>query len=77
MQNGIVLWADKTGKISKSDIANTCPDISISMIERTLKEMLDHGEIKKIGSGRATAYVKKLTQKYFNCFIQLQQSFGQ
>ena len=58
MQNGIVLWADKTGKISKSDIANTCPDISISMIERTLKEMLDHGEIKKIGSGRATAYVK-------------------
>ena len=37
----------------------TCPDISISMIERTLKEMLDNGEIKKIGSGRSTAYVKK------------------
>ena len=37
----------------------TCPDISISMIERTLKEMLDYGEIKKVGSGRATAYVKK------------------
>ncbi len=32
--------------------ANICPDISISMIERTLKEMLDHGEIIKVGSGR-------------------------
>jgi hypothetical protein len=29
------------------------------MIERTLKEMLDKGEITKVGSGRATAYVKK------------------
>jgi predicted HTH transcriptional regulator len=57
MQNGIVLWADKTGKISKSDIANTCPDISIFMIERTLKEMLDKGEISKVGSGQATSYV--------------------
>jgi len=27
----------------------------------TLKEMLDNGESKKVGSGRATAYVKKLT----------------
>ena len=24
----------------------------------TIDEMLDHGEIKKVGSGRATAYVK-------------------
>ena len=48
-----------TPEISKLDIANTCPDISISMIERTLKEMLDKGEIIKVGSGRATAYVKK------------------
>lgn len=53
-----LIFEQKLGKISKSDIANTCPDISISMIERTLKEMLDHGEIKKVGSGRATAYVK-------------------
>ena len=54
-----IIFEQKLGKISKADIANTCPDISISMIERTLKEMLDNGEIKKIGSGRATAYVKK------------------
>ena len=46
------------GKISKADIATFCPDISVSFIERTLKQMLEAGEIKKIGSGRATAYVK-------------------
>ena len=54
-----LIFEQKLGKISKSDIANTCPDISISMIERTLKEMLDKGEITKVGSGRATTYVKK------------------
>ena len=54
-----LIFEQKLGKISKSDIANACPDISISMIERTLKEMLDKGEIIKDGSGRATAYVKK------------------
>ena len=54
-----LIFEQKLGKISKSDIANTCPDISISMIERTLKEMLDHGEIIKVGSGRATAYIKR------------------
>ena len=54
-----LIFEQKLGKISKSDIANACPDISISMIERTLKEMLDKGEITKVGSGRATAYVKK------------------
>jgi hypothetical protein len=29
------------------------------MIERTSKEMLDKDEITKVGSGRATAYIKK------------------
>ena len=53
-----LIFEQKLGKISKSDIANACPDISISMIERTLKEMLDDGKIKKVGSGRATEYVK-------------------
>ena len=53
-----LIFEQKLGKISKADIADACPDISISMIERTLKEMLDRGEIKKTGSGRATAYVK-------------------
>ncbi len=39
----------KLGKITKADIANLCPDISISTIERTLKEMLVAEEIEKVG----------------------------
>lgn len=33
--------------------------ISLSTIERTLKEMVDNGEIEKVGSGRGTGYVIK------------------
>ena len=47
------------GKISKKDIARACPDISITTIERTLAELIAGGFIEKVGTGRATAYVKK------------------
>lgn len=53
-----MIFEKKVGKISKSYIADFCPDISISFIERTLKQMLENGEIKKIGAARSTAYVK-------------------
>ena len=53
-----LLFEQKLGKISKADIARECPDISISMIELTLKDMLNKGEIMKVGSGKSTAYVK-------------------
>ncbi|MDO4854031.1 MAG: Fic family protein [Coriobacteriia bacterium] len=46
------------GKISKDDIRKRCPDISDSSIERELKRLLDEGEIKKVGGGRTTAYIK-------------------
>lgn len=46
------------GKISKKEIAQACPDISVTTIERTLAELLTSGQIKKVGSGRSTAYVK-------------------
>lgn len=35
------IFDKKRGKITKADIVNLCPDISLSTIERTLKEMLD------------------------------------
>ena len=60
-ENVIVLCDDitqKPGKIRKADILAACPDISISLIERTLKQMLDNGEIRKIGAYRTTAYIK-------------------
>ena len=47
------------GKISKKEIAQACPDISVTTIERTLAELVASGFIDKIGVGRATAYVKK------------------
>ncbi len=46
------------GKISKREIAQACPDISVTTIERTLAELLASGQIKKVGSGRSTVYVK-------------------
>lgn len=47
------------GKISKKDIAMSCPDISVTTIERTLAELVATGFIEKVGVGRASAYVKK------------------
>jgi Fic family protein len=47
------------GKISKKDIAQACPDISVTTIERALAELIASGFIEKVGTGRATAYVKK------------------
>lgn len=47
------------GKISKKEIAQACPDISVTTIERTLAELGASGYIDKVGVGRATAYVKK------------------
>ena len=48
----------RLGKISKADIAEECPDISKSTIERTLSALLNDGKIRKVGAGPATAYVK-------------------
>lgn len=51
---------DRTpGKITKKEIAQACPDISLTTIERTLADMVKAGYIEKVGSGRLTAYVKK------------------
>ncbi len=45
------------GKITKSEIVEKCPDISMITIQRTLKELLDSKKIMKIGGGRYTSYV--------------------
>ncbi len=51
---------DRTpGKISKKDIAQACPDISVTTIERTLADLLASDYIEKVGSGRSSAYVKR------------------
>ena len=52
------VFATTLGKVSKKDILAKCPDISIAMVELTLKAMVDDGSIRKIGNGRTTAYCR-------------------
>jgi Fic family protein len=48
----------RTGKITKREIAEVCPDISKVTIERTLTALVKQGYLVKIGGGRITAYGK-------------------
>ena len=45
--------------ISKKEIQNLLPDISVSTIERVLSEMLKDGKILKIGATNSAKYIKK------------------
>ena len=47
------------GKISKKDPMERCPDISQGTIERTLSSLVKEGYIIEVGSGPATAYIRK------------------
>ena len=48
---------NKLGSITKSEIKGQCPDISEITIQRTLAELVENGEVIKIGGGRYTKYV--------------------
>jgi len=52
------LFNTHLGKLSKAGIKKLLPNISEPMIEKTLKQLLATGYIKKVNSGRNTAYVK-------------------
>ena len=45
------------GKITKTEILKRCPDVSEITVQRTLAELLNKGDIIKIGGGRYTQYV--------------------
>ena len=45
------------GKQTKAQIMEKCPDISKITVERALKELMDSGDVLKIGGGRYTWYV--------------------
>ena len=54
----ILLLIEKNiSKISKKQIAEICPDISISTIEKALNELVNEETILKIGDGRYTSYI--------------------
>ena len=46
-----------TGRITKAEIAENCPDLSQITVQRALKALLDSGDILKISGGRYTSYV--------------------
>ena len=48
---------DTLGKITKSEIAKQCPDISLITIQRALNDLLKEEKIIKIGGGRYTSYI--------------------
>ena len=45
-----------TGRITKAQIMDQCPDISQKTVERALTELQETDEIVKIGGGRYTSY---------------------
>ena len=46
-----------TGRITKTELMAQCPDISQVTVQRALKELVDSGDILKIGGGRYTSYI--------------------
>lgn len=48
----------KIGKFKKQDIRDQCPSLSISSIEGALRRLVNQGDLKRDGSGRATYYVR-------------------
>ncbi len=44
--------------ISKQEICYVLPDVSPTTVEATLAVMVKQGQIEKVGTGRATKYIK-------------------
>ena len=50
--------SQKMGRFTKQDIIELCPTLSLSSIEGSLRKLVDDGEIKREGIGRATKYIR-------------------
>ncbi len=44
--------------ISKSDICKILPDVSVTTVEAVLGKLINEGQIRKVGTGRGTRYVR-------------------
>lgn len=60
------LFDKKIGKLSKSEIANFYPDISVTTIERVLADLLKEEYIFKVGAGRSSKYIRNRIKKPMN-----------
>lgn len=51
------LLRERVGSLSKKQLVELAPDLHPGTVERALTELVKAGAIRKIGAGRATAYV--------------------
>ena len=51
---------EKIGKITKQEISELCPLLSLSSIEKALAKLVEEGKLDKKGSGKNTFYVINL-----------------
>ena len=49
----------KIGKVTKSEIHELCPLLSISSIEKVLAKMVEEGKLEKAGAGKNSFYIIK------------------
>lgn len=49
---------NKIGRFTKQDIRELCPSLSVSSIESSLRKLVENGELKREGNGRATQYFR-------------------
>lgn len=49
---------NKIGRITKQDIREQCPSLSVSSIEGALRKLVKTGELKREGKGKATYYLR-------------------
>lgn len=49
---------NKIGRITKQDIREQCPSLSVSFIEGALRKLVETGELKREGKGKATYYLR-------------------
>jgi len=54
-----MVFDKKFGKVTKSDVVELCPGISVSAVEKGIANLIKEGVIEKMGSGRNTFYIKK------------------
>lgn len=50
---------NKIGRFTKQDIREQCPSLSLSSVEGALRKMVELGELRREGKGKATCYVSE------------------
>ena len=49
---------NKIGRFTKQDIRELCPSLSLSSVEGSLRKLVEEGELKREGKGKATFYFR-------------------